>query len=155
MKCAKLFYGILAIVFLVFSIQHAHSASTISQARHVSSLSNTDLPGQALRLAQMKWFTSLTGSQYEKLSAKKLNFFGRLSFHLSQSRMKKMLRHYDYGEVGTLQKISWLLKGLLLGPIAVALAYIFLRDEETELIKWAWFGFAGWAIALTIILLTV
>lgn len=64
-----------------------------------------------------------------------------------------MLNQYDYGEVGTFQKINWLVKGLVLGPIVVLLGYLFLQDEERELIKWAWFGFAGWVIIVAAILL--
>lgn len=64
-----------------------------------------------------------------------------------------MLKHYSYGDSPTvLQKISWLLKGILLGPIALLIGYLFLKDEERKLIKWIWFGFAGWLIILGIIL---
>jgi hypothetical protein len=155
MKCAKLLYCLLTIVLLTFTVQQAYSASITSQTKNTAALSTLAPAEQSLRVAQMKMFTNLTITQYEKLSGKKLNFFGRLSFRMSQNRMKKMLKRYDYGEVSTLQKISWLLKGLLLGPIAVLLAYIFLHDEEAELIKWTWFGFAGWAIIVGIILLTL
>jgi lipoprotein signal peptidase len=70
--------------------------------------------------------------------------------------MKRLLKSYDYGDGSTiLQKISWLLKGILLGPIAVLLAYIFLKDEERELIKWAWFGCIGFAAILIGILISL
>jgi hypothetical protein len=107
-----------------------------------------------LRLAQMKLFVSLTPGQYEKLKGKKMNFIELFSFKISQRRMKKMIKIYDYGDgPTTLQKISWLLKGLVLGPIALILGYIFLQDEERDLIKWVWFGFAGFAAIIAILLL--
>jgi hypothetical protein len=70
--------------------------------------------------------------------------------------MKKMLKHYEFGdEPTTLQKISWLLKGLLFGPIALLIGYLFFKDEERELIKWIWFGFAGFTIIVVALLLTL
>jgi hypothetical protein len=109
-----------------------------------------------IRIAQMKQFISLTPEQYGKLSGHKLNFLERFSFNISQHRMKKMLKQYDYGDgPNTLSKISWLLKGLLLGPIALILGYLFLKDDDRELIKWIWFGIAGFAILVAAILLTI
>jgi hypothetical protein len=67
-----------------------------------------------------------------------------------------MLKQYDYGDgPNTLSKISWLLKGLLLGPIALLIGYLFLKDDDRELIKWIWFGIAGFAILVAAILLTM
>jgi hypothetical protein len=148
----KVFYFLLA--FAVTLIIHPTRAASLPMAVQNKFTVNDPVPSkQALKVAQMKAFTSLSVEQYGQLRGRKLNFFERQSFLISQHRMKKMLQHYDYGDVTTLQKISWLLKGLLLGPIAVALAYIFLHDEETELIKWTWFGFAGMAVAVGLILL--
>jgi hypothetical protein len=108
------------------------------------------------RIDQMKLFISLTPEKYGELRGKKLNFPEKLSFKVSHRRMKKMLKHYEYGdEPTTLQKISWLCQGLLLGPIALIVGYLFLKDEERELIKWIWFGFAGFAIIFLALLLSL
>ncbi len=105
------------------------------------------------RLSQLKLYCSLSVKDYEKLRGKKLNFFGRQMFKLTQHRMRRVLKAYSYGDgPTTLEKISWLCKGILLGPIAVLLAYIFLKDEERELIKWAWFGCIGFAVLLVLVL---
>ena len=65
----------------------------------------------------MRIFVNMTVEDYGKLSGKKLNFFERFSFKASQRRMRLMLKTYDYGDgLTTLQKISWLIKGLLFGP---------------------------------------
>ena len=101
----------------------------------------------------MKAFTALTVKQYENLHGQKLNLLGKAAFKLSQKRMRAMLRHYDYGDVTVLQKISWLLRGLLIGPLAVLLAYIFINEDDRELIKWAWIGFAGWLVLLGVAIL--
>jgi hypothetical protein len=108
-----------------------------------------------VRIAQMKAFVKLSPSDYEKLSGKRLSVMEKATFTLSQKRMKKRLQRYDYGDVTTLEKIAWFGKGLILGPIAVLLAYLFTTEENRELVKWAWFGFAGWAIILAIILVAV
>jgi hypothetical protein len=105
------------------------------------------------RIAEMKLFVALTIPQYEKLKGKKMNRLEKFSFKLSQKRMRNMLKRYDYGEVTTLEKISWLVRGIVLGPIAVLLAYIFTTENNRELITWVWFGFAGWAIIIAILLL--
>ncbi|MEO6547397.1 MAG: hypothetical protein ABIN94_05335 [Ferruginibacter sp.] len=111
---------------------------------------------QNYRVAQMKQFIGLTADRYGVLRGKKLNFLEKISFHVTQRRMKKMLKTYEYGdEPTTLQKISWLLKGLLFGPLALLFGYLFLKDEERELIKWIWFGFAGFAAIVVVLLLTL
>jgi hypothetical protein len=153
-KADAVYYFVLFMLFTGPAIQTARGAS---QSNLVSNPSAAMHPPskEMLQVAKMRWFASLSLDQYSKVRGKKLNFMERLSFHLSQNRMKKMLKHYDYGEVTTLQKISWLLKGLLLGPIAVLLAYIFAGEDEREIITWAWIGFAGFAVILTIILLSL
>lgn len=128
------------------------SGNTISPSRDSANVSLTST--EKLKVAEMKLFAKMTMADYEKMRGKKLNAFERLSFKLTQHRVNKMLKHYSYGDSPTtLQKISWLFKGILLGPIALLIGYLFLKDEERELIKWIWFGFIGWAIILGIILL--
>lgn len=110
---------------------------------------------EQLRLQQLKLYTSLTLKEYETLKGRKLNFLERQFFKINQHRMKKVLKAYANGEGPTvLEKISWLCKGILLGPVAVLIAYIFLKDDDRELIKWAWFGCIGFA-ALLILLLSM
>jgi len=104
----------------------------------------------------MRQFSKLTVADYEKLTGKKLNIFQRLSFRMTKHRVNNMLKaYYDGDGPTTLQKISWLIKGLILGPIALILGYIFLRGDDRELIKWIWFGFAGFAIIIGVVLLTI
>ncbi len=109
----------------------------------------------AQKVAQLKHFVGLTTKDYEKAYGKKLNFIEKAAFKISQKRAKKMLKVYASGnEPTTLLKISWLLKGLLFGPIALLVGYLFLKDEERELIKWIWYGFAGFlAIGVLVLLL--
>lgn len=109
-----------------------------------------------MMIAQMKVFAALSSKEYEKIVGHNLNFLEKFSFKTSQHRVKKMLVQYQNGdEPSTLSKISWLLKGLLLGPLALLLGYIFLKDDDRALIKWIWFGFAGFAVIAVIFLLTL
>jgi hypothetical protein len=145
MKLKKIFFAFAAIIALNFISPDAFAIAPGLSASRNEAIDNSHLTYKdQLRVAQMKMFISLTPDQYGKLRGKKLNFFGRIALRLTQHRMKQMLKSYDYGDgPDTLQKISWLLKGLLLGPIALILGYIFLKDDDRELIKWIWFGFIG------------
>lgn len=108
---------------------------------------------EKMKVLQMQRFAKMTLGDYEKLKGHRLNFFEKLSFKTSKRRINKILTRYSYGDGPTVvQKIGWLCKGILLGPIALLIGYLFLKDEERELIKWIWFGFAGWLIILGIIL---
>lgn len=152
MKALKSIVPYLVFLLIGLNIKHANAAAGIAVNPINAADKNPNLKKE-LRLAQLKLYTSLSVQEYEKLRGKKLNFFQKLSFKLSQRRMKNVLKAYSYGDgPSVFQKIGWLCKGILLGPLAVILAYAFLKDEERELIKWAWFGCIGFA-AIVIILL--
>lgn len=111
--------------------------------------------GQKISLMQL---SVISLKDFETLTHRHLKFFDRLAFRGAQRKLKigintdgtfsnkQLLNAMDEGDVTTLDKIGWLIKGLLLGPLAVLGAYIFLKDERRDLIKWAWFGFAGFII---------
>ena len=147
MKPKKIFFVLAALFALNFTSHAAFVIAPRSSGLKNEVVNNSHLSYKdQIRVAQMKTFINLTPGQYGKLRGKKLNFFGRMAFRLSQHRMKQMLKSNDYGDgPTTFEKISWLLKGLLLGPIALILGYIFLKDDDRELIKWIWFGFIGFA----------
>jgi hypothetical protein len=107
-------------------------------------------------LAQMRAFVSMSVEKYGELRDKKLNTLERLAFKMNQKRAKSLLKAYSkHDEPNVLSKISWVAKGFLLGPIALILGYLFLKDDDRELIKWIWFGFAGFVVVVAIFLLTV
>ena len=153
-KLTTVFCLVLLSLILSLTVRPVHAASVSAVVSNPAVL-NSPPSKEMLRLAKMKWFAGLTIEDYSRLKGKKLNFMERLSFRLSQNRVKKMLKRYDYGDVTVLQKISMLLKGLLLGPIAVLLAYLFVGEDERELIKWVWFGFAGFVAIIAVILFVV
>ena len=146
MNALKIFFSLGFIFMLHLRTEAALSLSSAALPGSSKTMEIPPVSKQELRIRQMKWFVSLSVADYEKLKGKKLSFFQRVSFKLSQHRMKQMLKYFDYGEPTVFQKISWLIKGLILGPIALALVYIFANEDERELIKWTWFGFAGWVV---------
>ena len=111
-----------------------------------------ELKTDSARTNQIKMLSALTAAKYGELKGRKLNFLQRLAFNLSKQRMKSMLKKLS-AEPNVLSKISWLLRGILLGPIALAIGYLIFKDEDRELIKWIWFGCIGFAIIAAIILL--
>ena len=154
MRVSKFLCTFLAISFFNITANCTLALLPNSGAPTTAISANPKSSKQQTMQAKMKVFASLTLENYEKIKGRKLNFFERLSFRISQRRVKTLLKHNDYGdEPGILQKISWLFKGILLGPIALLIGYIFLKDEERELIKWIWFGCIGFVAILAIILL--
>jgi hypothetical protein len=142
-------------VISIFSFSlYSYAVNPVSSPVYPTEVNKPVNPGKERMRQQLQWFANLTVKQYEQVKGKKLNFFERVTFKLNQRRAKQMLKHYYWDEPTTWQKISWLFKGLILGPIALILGYIFFRDEERELIKWIWIGFAGWCAIVAIILLT-
>ncbi|MDQ6890440.1 MAG: hypothetical protein M3Z56_09225 [Bacteroidota bacterium] len=125
MKLPKIF-----IVLLSFFIFHIITSKSFAISP-VSAVNNTSVTRQhfssadQLRIAQMRVFVNMSVEDYGKLKGKRLNFFERLSFKASQRRMRLMLKAYDGDGPTTFEKISWLIKGLLLGPIALYLATYF------------------------------
>ncbi len=98
----------------------------------------------------MKWFVNLSVKDYGKMRGKKLNFFEKFSFKLTQHRMKQHLKAAGSSES---EGVNWLglAAGLFLGPLGVLGAYLFSDDKN--LIKWSWIGCGVWALIVLIIIL--
>jgi len=147
---------LLSLIMLISIIPFSKASVSPSSFKTYLSEDHPRTSKENLRIAQMRFYTSLSLKEYQTLKGKKLNFIERKLFKASQQRMNKMLKAYDDGDGPTiLQKMSWYLKGLVLGPIAVLLAYIFLKDEERELIKWTWFGFIGFVAAVILVIVSL
>ena len=106
------------------------------------------------RLNQMNLLTNMTAAEYGKLTGKKLNLLQRIAWNTARHQMKSKLKPFTEPDgPGILSKLSWLFRGILLGPVALLIGYLFLKDEEKQLIKWIWFGCIGFAILAVIVLL--
>ncbi|MBN8837655.1 MAG: hypothetical protein J0I09_10365 [Sphingobacteriia bacterium] len=125
----------------------------MERTHKVDSAQNMRAQADKQRLNQLKVFTGLTLDQYQKITGRKMGLLERISFKMTQRKAKKMLNHYAYGDdITVFQKISWFFKGLLFGPLALLFGYLFLKDDERELIKWIWFGTIGFAALLILFL---
>lgn len=156
MKLSRICFVLLTTVTMYTASYAAlpYSLNSLSAKNETGNYSHQSMK-EKMMVARMQEFIRLTPEEYGAARGKQLNFLDRISFRLSQHRMKHLLKNYDYGDgPDTLQKISWLIKGLILGPIALILGYLLLKDDDRELIKWIWFGFAGFtAIVITALLL--
>lgn len=144
---------VLVLLMALLLNNYGWSAVPIMKESLPYALNNSqDLKADSSRANQMKVLSALTAAKYGELKGKKLNVLQRLAFNLSKQRMKSMLKNLS-AEPNVLSKISWLLKGILLGPIALGIGYLIFKDEDRELIKWIWFGCIGFAIIAAIVLL--
>lgn len=112
-------------------------------------------------------FSSMTAKEYEKFSGKHLNFFGKVSFKLSQRKLKnsiapdgtvtnkKLAKAFMAPDNSTGFHIGGFALGFLLGPIGVLIAYLIKEggaSVSSNRIKWAWIGF-GIGVVLYLLLL--
>jgi hypothetical protein len=153
----KLLPFFILITFVTLSVNSFAIApvSSIGTPNKTESVTDARLSKEPLiRILQMKQFARMTLKDYEIAKGRKLNFIERFDFHASQHRVNHLLKKHNYGDDFTfLQKFAWFGKGLVLGPIALLIGYIFLKDEERELIKWIWLGFATLIVVVLIITL--
>ena len=91
----------------------------------------------------MKWFVNLSPKEYGKMRGKKLNIFEKLSFKLTQFRMKQQLKANKSGDSEGVNWAGFALGGFL-GLIGVLGAYIFSKDKN--FIKWTWVGCGVWIL---------
>ncbi len=107
-----------------------------------------DLTGDQKRQL-MEQFTKMSPSEFEKMTGKKLSGVEKLSFKLTQQRMKHQLKRRAEGEgLFSNFNIGGFLLGFLLGIIGVLLAYIFSKDSDLR--KWTWIGFGFWIVIVLI-----
>jgi|SRR5688572_5852690 hypothetical protein len=102
-------------------------------------------------------FLSLTPKKYKELTGKKLSLTQKISLKLAQKKVRKALKNNESIDSATMANavdtsdfnIGGFVLGLLLSVIGVLIAYLI---GDTNVIKWAWIGFA---VFLVIFLLAV
>jgi hypothetical protein len=102
-------------------------------------------------------FLSLTPKKYKELTGKKLSITQKISLKLAQKKVRKALKNNESIDSATMANavdtsdfnIGGFVLGLLLSVIGVLIAYLI---GDTNVIKWAWIGFA---VFLVIFLLAV
>jgi hypothetical protein len=146
MRVLKLFLTIT--VFSLFAYSAVAIAPPVGTVPAVSK-DVTPLSKKQQQLAAMKWFVNLTPTEYGNLRGKKLNFFEKASFKLTQYRMKQQLKHASSDDGSG---VNWggLALGFFLGLLGVLGAYIFSSDSN--FIKWTWIGLAIWVVLVILII---
>lgn len=119
--------------------------------------------GKNISLAEL---SRISESELEALTGRKMNFSERLSFKLSQKKMRKSI-----AEDGTINKKKYakffakktggpevgfhglgFILGFFLGLIGVLLAYVINYDaDKKNRVKWAWIGY-GISVVITLII---
>ena len=106
----------------------------------------------------LKDFMTFTPKKYAALTGKKMTFSQKWSLKMAQHKLKKQSKGNDQALLYALPSgidtsdfnIGGFVLGLLLPVIGVLIAYLI---GDTEVIKWAWIGFAVWAAIFLLILI--
>lgn len=129
-----------------------------SMAAFVEKEKPTQLTFQREQLVRL---ATMTETEFEQVTGRKLTGMGRFAFKMAQKRIKhnmnadgtfkkrfeKKLSRY-YGDEGF--HIGGFALGFFLGLIGVVIAYLITsRDDMTSRTKWAWWGW-GISVVLTI-----
>jgi uncharacterized protein YgiM (DUF1202 family) len=100
-------------------------------------------------------FLALTPKKYKELTGEKLSFGQKISLKIAQKKIRKALKNNEKIDSATMANavdtsdfnIGGFVLGLLLNVVGVLIAYLI---GDTNVIKWAWIGFA---ISMAIFLL--
>lgn len=107
---------------------------------------------------------TISVSDLEALTGKKMNFFQRLNFRIAQSKIRKTIAADGTIKSKKIQKmfakgkdgssgfhLGGFALGFFVGLIGVLIAYLIHDDYKKNRVKWAWIGF-GTFLVLWIIL---
>lgn len=146
-------FSLLAFVMLIFNF--STSALTLPSTEPVPKSDNT----VAAPFANMSVedFLALTPKKYKELTGEKLSFTQKIALKMTQKKVKRAIKNGEKVDAATMAggldtsdfNIGGFVLGLLLSAIGVLIAYLI---GDTNVIKWAWIGFA---VFLVIFLLAV
>jgi len=154
---------LLATVFLFFTSSFA--TTTVELPRLKLNANEIFIPiGKTGKKISLMELSKISLDNVQNLTGRKMGFFGRLSFRMTQRKLKKSIE--SDGSIEN-KKIARLVKmrggetgfhlggfalGFFVGAIGVVIAYVIDDDYKKNRIKWAWIGF-GISFILNIILI--
>ena len=148
MRTVKSFFVILFLFAMGFASTAAAPFSATSVTPAVTNDAGPTVSKKQQQLLFMKWFVQLSPKEYGKMRGKKLNVFEKVSFKLTQYRMKQQLKASGSADS---EGANWggLALGFFLGLIGVLGAYLFSKDKN--FIKWTWIGCIAWIVIVLLI----
>ena len=146
--------SLLAIVMMVFNL--STSAVTIPSTEPVPPKSDNTAVAPLSGMT-VQDFLALTPKKYKELTGEKLSLTQKISLKLAQKKIRKAIKNNEKVDSTEMANaldtsdfnIGGFVLGLLLSVIGVLIAYLI---GDTNVIKWAWIGFA---VFLVIFLLAV
>jgi hypothetical protein len=153
--------SLLLFSLVVFTVSFGTSTSEI---KPVLNANHIYLPvgktGQKISLMEL---SRISMNDLQTLTNRKMNFFERLAFKAGQKKLKKSIdedgtinkkklekfvSNYYGGETGF--HAGGFFLGFLLGLIGVLIAYLIKDDYKRNRVKWAWIGWAIYAVIVIV-----
>ncbi len=149
----KLTFSILALLFLTIS----QNLQATVDATYVSTNPTLGEP-RPLVLRNIQEFLTLTPKKYQELTGKKMSLPQKISLKIAQHKVKKAMKKGRAVDLNAMSKgvdtsdfnIGGFVLGLLLGIIGVLIAYLI---GDSNIVKWAWIGFAVWVGIVLLVLI--
>jgi hypothetical protein len=147
-------FSLLALVMMIFNL--STSALTIPSTEPVPPKSENTVAAPFADMT-VQDFLALTPKKYKELTGEKLSLTQKIALKMAQKKMRKAIKNNEKVDVATMAggldtsdfNIGGFVLGLLLSVIGVLIAYLI---GDTNVIKWAWIGFA---VFLVIFLLAI
>lgn len=165
----KLF--VIVIAFFVVTVSTASTPMNPGTEKSKVYASNIFIPiGKTGNKISLLELSTISRTDLEKITGKKMNFWERQAFKSAQKKLKKginddgvvtkkqLLKVFGEGKGGdgeTGFNLGGFALGFLVGLIGVLVAYLINDEKKKNRVKWAWIGFAAAVVLGLILVLSV